>query len=392
MIHPETYALAQRMVWVGYLLDPQYTSFWKNMELEFLRNFHQDNTVLFKANPPKCVLNKILNFQLKESLITWYNYREKTLIDLNLSKFHLQDFLWWNKDVSLKHRPFFYYPIWFEKGICHILDLYLDKRIKTFEELVIEFDIPIRDRKKYESLLNGIFLSWFDNVAEVDENVHDKIVTDLLKVKKIPRHSYRLMLKKADPTKAERRWSESFSENIVLPIDWSTFHSNNFSCTIETQIRSFYFKLFHNAIGTNAFLYKIKKVDSPNCFFCSQSPESLVHLFCNCPNITSLWQNLLSYISRKTGCCDYVTTFEKMFGVCYDSAHKKCINCLFLYLKFYIYRCKFQKVQPNFDAFMVFINFKRKLEYKIAEKKNKLGAHFKKWSFSTVNTRPQAQS
>ena len=81
-----------------------------------------------------------------------------------------------------------------------------------------------------------------------------------------------------------------------------------------------------------------------------------------------------------------------MFGVSDDTAHKLCKNCSFLYLKFYIYRCRFQKVQPNFDAFMVFINYKKKLEYKIAEKRNKLGVHFKKWSFSIETTRPQAQS
>ena len=41
---------------------------------------------------------------------------------------------------------------------------------------------------------------------------------------------------------------------------------------------------------------------------------------------------------------------------------------------------------------MVFINYKKKLEYKIAEKRNKLGVHFKKLSFSIEITRPQAQS
>ena len=66
---------------------------------------------------------------------------------------------------------------------------------------------------------------------------------------------------------------------------------------------------------------------------------------------TNPWQNLLSFISKKTGGYNIVTTFEKMFGVSNDTAHKQCINCLFLYLKFYIYRCRFQKLQPNFCGF-----------------------------------------
>ena len=75
------------------------------------------------------------------------------------------------------------------------------------------------------------------------------------------------------------------------------------------------------------------------------------------------------------------TTYEKMFGIFDDRVHKQCINCLFLYLKFYIYRCRFQKVQPNFDAFMIFINYKKKLEYSIAEERNKEGVHLKKMVF-----------
>ena len=119
-----------------------------------------------------------------------------------------------------------------------------------------------------------------------------------MKVKKIPRYAYKRLLKNVDPVKDERRWDEVFNENMEQR-DWSVHHSNNFSCTIETQVRSFYFKLFHNAIGTNAFLHKIKKIESPNCFYCSQSPETLVHLFCKCPKVIPLWQKLLSFISMK---------------------------------------------------------------------------------------------
>ena len=71
-----------------------------------------------------------------------------------------------------------------------------------------------------------------------------------------------------------------------------------------------------------------------------------------------------------------------MFGVVDDKTHGQIINCLFLYLKFFIYRCRFKKERPNFAAFIIFVNYKRKIEYKIAEKNNKLGCHLKKWSFS----------
>ena len=67
--------------------------------------------------------------------------------------------------------------------------------------------------------------------------------------------------------------------------EWSQIHRANFKCTIETQLRSFYFKVFHNAIGVNSFLYKIGRGDSPICNFCSEYPETLDHLFCHCRKV-----------------------------------------------------------------------------------------------------------
>ena len=44
-------------------------------------------------------------------------------------------------------------------------------------------------------------------------------------------------------------------------------HENNVNCCIETQLRAFYFKIFHKAICTNKFLAKIGRSDSPFCHF-----------------------------------------------------------------------------------------------------------------------------
>ena len=50
-----------------------------------------------------------------------------------------------------------------------------------------------------------------------------------------------------------------------------------------------------------------------------------------------------------------------------DSEHKNAINFLILCLKFYIHRCKFQKVNPSFQAYKNLVKVKVNTEYKIAE-------------------------
>ena len=58
-------------------------------------------------------------------------------------------------------------------------------------------------------------------------------------------------------------------------IDWASIHESNLKSTIETQIRAFYFKVFHRAICTN----QLGRTDSPLCYFCQNSSESYIHMF-----------------------------------------------------------------------------------------------------------------
>ena len=74
-----------------------------------------------------------------------------------------------------------------------------------------------------------------------------------------------------------------------------------------------------------------------------------------------------------------------MFGVYNNKIHGQIsINCLFLYLKFYSYRRRFQKQLQNVAAFIAFMKYTKKIEYRLAEKRKKLGAHFKKLSFFSI--------
>ena len=107
--------------------------------------------------------------------------------------------------------------------------------------------------------MNGIFLKWFDTSKTVDENLFDKIVNEMLKKKKISKYAYAIIRQSHETTCEKRiaRWNDILS--LDGDISWSTVHLRNYKCTIETRLRSFYFQIFHNTIGLNAFLYKIKK-------------------------------------------------------------------------------------------------------------------------------------
>jgi hypothetical protein len=384
MIDSYVFSQAQKTVWVKHLLDPNYSNFWKSLEISILSRFHPDYTVLFRSDAPDSVLNSLSNCQLIESIKLWYLYRFKWKDKLDWSDFHLQDSIWWNKKVRLKSKRFFYYPVWYEKGIHTISDLYLGRNfVKTFEDLVVEFDIPITDRRKYNSLMNGIDLDWFLNPTNIQDDVFDNISTSLLEAEKVPRHVYAILREHA-VVDVENKWIDCL--DLLEETDWCFVHSSNFKCTIETKLRAFYFKFFHMAKCTNKFLHKIGRADSPNCYFCNESPETILHLFCDCKKIAPLWDELCFFINNVTGESFVFSKFDKMFGLSDISEHDMCITFLFLCLKFYIHRCKFQQTDPCFNAFLNLAKLKQKLEYNIAEGKGKLTQHFKKWTINLENS------
>ena len=158
--------------------------------------------------------------------------------------------------------------------------------MKTFEELVLEFDIPIKDRRKYDSLLNAVYLDWFLDHKEVTEDLFDSILSRLVKTCTVPEHAYNVLRNKefVSCDKIESKWEEWLGWD-PNDIDWPSIHTRNFKCIIETQLKSFYFKLYHNAIAVKSFLFKIDRSESPLCFFCGKYPETLKHILCECEKV-----------------------------------------------------------------------------------------------------------
>ena len=47
--------------------------------MSILEDFHPDWTILFRSDPPDCVLNTIPNCQLIDTIKLWYLYKNKIM-------------------------------------------------------------------------------------------------------------------------------------------------------------------------------------------------------------------------------------------------------------------------------------------------------------------------
>ena len=172
---------------------------------------------------------------------------------------------------------------------------------KSFDDLIIEFDISYKDRRKYNALFeNVINCGLLDDFSDQVYDIFNIFSNNIILAPKVPRYTYYIMLKKLPPEKYQNFWGNILVDSgYNVDVEWDENHNRNIKCTIETQLRSFYFKVFYKAIAFNSFLFKIGRKDSPLCSFCSKSPETTLHVFCECEKVRPIWDELLQLINDK---------------------------------------------------------------------------------------------
>ena len=87
----------------------------------------------------------------------------------------------------------------------------------------------------------------------------------------------------------ERRLGKKINEKT-----WS----NIFSCTKETKLQEFQWKIVHNIFPTNILLSKIGIKDTEKCEMCDVT-EYIEHLFIECQRIGSFWKVVENLINSK---------------------------------------------------------------------------------------------
>ena len=195
MIDPYAFALAQKMTWVKCLLDDNFESVWKLIEISALERFHRDPHILWKSYAPETVLQSLGNSQIADSLRTWYNYREYATMDSFNCKFSEMgtcQSLWFNRLIRSKSKKYFYYETWYNKNVSVISDL-LNPPFpghKLFEELILDFDIPQSDRRKFIFLMKHVPGEWLNDTF-LNLDVQDILITKLIAAKKVPCHAYK---------------------------------------------------------------------------------------------------------------------------------------------------------------------------------------------------------
>ena len=139
---------------------------------------------------------------------------------------------------------------------------------------------------------------------------------------------------------AQAKWHAKL--NIHTNFKWSTVYLLVHKTTKDTQIKWFQLRLLHRILATNTYLFKIGIKDDELCTFCKILPESLEHLFWECPISKAFWEELTDWIKSRCGHRNNLILKKQdiFFGITNKKRTDKILNLLLLLAKYYVYKKK----------------------------------------------------
>lgn len=143
-----------------------------------------------------------------------------------------------------------------------------------------------------------------------------------------------------------------FWDSLLVDINWRKAWLCPTQFCISNKIREIHFKILHNIYPCNALISRFAEVDE-KCTFCSDEPETILHLFCICSTSSVIWRDMEKFIYSKTKQhitirpIDIISKFSHS-----DKAISFILNLMILIGKFHIHKCKYSRSLPNFNVFM----------------------------------------
>ena len=122
--------------------------------------------------------------------------------------------------------------------------------------------------------------------------------------------------------------------------------------------------------------FKLKQNDT--CPFCSLESQDRVHLFYGCFKVKEFWKNVQENYVQIMGSTQ-ISELEGLTGFSLDHNGDTLRNFIILCARKLIYDSNMHGRVLDASILYSQVDSYRKIEYKIAEDKFKLGNHLKKW-------------
>ena len=282
---------------------------------------------------------------------------------------------WYITNINIKRLQ----PVLNGKGVYLIRDL-LDSQGNrlSYQEFKRIHNIQI-NFMDFLSLQKSIPRTGYHEIQALEAlpEVRDtSLVKFLKKSEQVCKWAYGELIKKLkikEPYK--HKWATHL--NTIEDEEWKHYHCLPFTCTQNTKLQSFQYKIVHHILATQKTLKMCSISETDICTFCENAVETIQHLLFNCPRVRRIWGELAEWLMPTLDISDLISERNVLLG----SFSNELINLIFLIVKKYIYSSKFRETTPNINGAKSSIKQEYLIERNIARRDVKQLIRFNtKWN------------
>ena len=309
----------------------------------------------------------------RQILVAWsvLNYRHPT------NKISvLNEILWYNSFIRINKKVVMY-DDWLNAGILQIKDL-TNHEGELMSEQEFKQKWGFLDWLRLRSIKSAIPHEWKTLLRENELGETQPTLFDILSdmnPKQITRYVYdKIIDDKPYLNKYFQRWNDV---GVVFCYEDYVKAFSNLSTIKITKYEDFQYRLLLKKIVTNEDLYDWGLKDSPECSFCGDFVEDIVHLMYQCRVVQEIIKWMINLCEINDIPCNmYCQTFilSKL-----NSDPKHIINQIAVYIKQFIYRYRCQNKKLTLKAVENEILYLQELEWYNAKRTHQIQKHVKKW-------------
>lgn len=153
------------------------------------------------------------------------------------------------------------------------------------------------------------------------------------------------------------RWHKRLNSTIT-DSGWKKIFTIHRRSGLESKFQWFQIRIIQNILGTNKRMNVVWPAEFPTplCTFCDLEPESILHLFNECPCVAEVWRKLQLWLREKIDESLVLTRLMKLFGATFEEATHPLNVCL-LVSRFFIWYCRCAKTEPSFQPLLKYLSF-----------------------------------
>ena len=359
--------LSLKFAWVKYL---QSDSFIKNIAEYYIHPILSEKVWSCNLHRDDVKYLEIQNSFWRHVLEAWCELNYTKYVPPDESVFQ---FLWLNSHIRICKKPVFYRKV-YENGLERIIQLFTNEgKLKNAIEIANEFNVPVL---MINSVLEAIPREWRMHTT-ITLPEEEPLAEKICAIPKPTAYFYKEIKKRYGAIgKCYQFWLKRL-ENIELE-DIEEAFKNIYRFSNYTKLRSFQFRLLHNALIFNTTLYYWKMSDTKLCTNCNKEPENVLHFYWECEWVQELWAEVKNLIEQKFQIEIDLNPINIIFGKVVIN-RKSAANTIILIVKALLYTNRCLKIKTDIKYIERYIYTCEQYELYNAMRRNKTNVHYNKW-------------